>query len=125
MESEYKKEQIKLIAVTEQQRSQLGTPWNTTKNHNVINNLIFQKLEEQVKLGKTKSIGLSNFSISQIENILKKAEIQPANLQIESHVYLQQKEIVDFCNKNNITVVAYSPLGSPGMGEFYESCGKK
>lgn len=78
-----------------------------------------------MKLGKAKSIGVSNFSIEQIDNLLKNVEIQPANLQIESHLYLQQKEIVDFCHKNNISVVAYSPLGSPGMNEFYESCGKK
>lgn len=84
----------------------------------------FKKLEEQVSLGRTKSIGVSNFNKAQIENILKFAKIKPANLQIELHLYMQQKELVQFCKSNGITVTAYSPLGSPGMKEFYESYGK-
>lgn len=86
---------------------------------------ILQEMEKQVKLGHTRSIGVSNFNIEQIENILDSAEIKPANLQIEIHVFLQQQEIVEFCQRNGITVTAYSPLGSPGINNFYSAYGKR
>nr|CAI5830157.1 unnamed protein product [Callosobruchus analis] len=79
-----------------------------------------QKMEEQVDAGRTKAIGLSNFNQRQIERILKSARIKPACLQIEIHVAMQQKELVDFCHKHGIVVVAYSPLGSPGYNNFLE-----
>lgn len=73
--------------------------------------------------GRTKAIGLSNFNERQIDNILSRAEIKPANLQIEIHLYHQEKDIVNYCKANDITITAYSPLGSPGMSDFYESYG--
>ncbi|KAG5885177.1 hypothetical protein JTB14_000940 [Gonioctena quinquepunctata] len=86
---------------------------------------VWKKMEEQVKLGRTKTIGLSNFNIRQIEKIAKSAEIPPACLQVELHVYLQQRELVDYCQKNNIVVVAYSPLGTPGFNTFLTNIGKQ
>lgn len=80
-------------------------------------------MEAQVDAGRTKSIGLSNFNIKQIERILKSARIPPANIQVELHVYCQQKELRDFCNKNNITICAYAPLGSPNLTQFTEVLG--
>lgn len=82
-------------------------------------------MEAQVKAGLTKTIGISNYNIKQITRILENATIPPANLQVELHAYHQQKELVDFCNKNKITVTAYSPLGSPGLGKFLENFGKR
>lgn len=82
-------------------------------------------MEEQVKAGRTKSIGVSNFTVKQIERILKVATIKPANLQIELHLYMQQEELVTFCKKNGITVVAYSPLGNPGYNKFLTSMGQE
>lgn len=70
-------------------------------------------MEALVDAGKTRTIGLSNFNIAQIQNVLKSARIQPANLQVEVHVFLQQPELIDFCHKNGITVVAYAPVGAP------------
>lgn len=87
--------------------------------------MVKKKLEEQVKAGRTKSIGLSNFNESQIKSIYEEAEIKPVNLQIEIHLYHQEKSIVNYCTENNISVTAYSPLGSPGMSVFYESYGVK
>ncbi|RZB38619.1 Aldo ket red domain containing protein [Asbolus verrucosus] len=86
---------------------------------------VWQKMEEQVDAGRTKSIGLSNYNISQIETVLKSARIKPANLQVELHVYLQQRDLIDFCHQNGITVVAYSPLGSPGYNKFLQKMGKQ
>lgn len=78
-----------------------------------------------MEAGRAKSIGVSNFNERQIQNLLEKAEIKPANLQIEVHLYHQEKSIVDYCKRNGITVTAYSPLGSPGMAAFYETYGVK
>lgn len=56
----------------------------------------WQAMEQQVLEGRTRAIGLSNFNIVQIEKILNIAKIPVSNLQIELHVYLQQKELVNF-----------------------------
>lgn len=76
-------------------------------------------------LGRTRAIGLSNFSIDQIERILKVARIKPANIQVELHLYYQQHGLVEYCQRNNITVVAYSPLGSPDINKFYGAYGRQ
>lgn len=82
-------------------------------------------MEEQVDAGRARNIGISNYNISQIQTILDVARIKPANIQIELHVYLQQKELVDFCRKNDITIVAYSPLGCPGYNKMLKRIGKQ
>lgn len=80
-------------------------------------------MEEQVDAGRTKTIGLSNYNISQIQTVLKSARIKPANLQVELHVFLQQPDLVEFCQKHGVTVVAYSPLGTPGYNGFLKKFG--
>ncbi|XP_044744502.1 1,5-anhydro-D-fructose reductase-like [Coccinella septempunctata] len=84
---------------------------------------VWKKMEEMVELGKTRSIGISNFNKNQIARILEKATIKPANLQIEAHLYLQNTELIEFCKKHGISVVAYSPLGSPAINIFHEKQG--
>ncbi|EFA09575.1 Alcohol dehydrogenase [NADP(+)] A-like Protein [Tribolium castaneum] len=86
---------------------------------------LWKKMEEQVDAGRAKNIGLSNYNISQIETVLKNAKIKPAALQVELHVYLQQRELVEFCQKNGIAVIAYSPLGNPGMNKFLQKMGQQ
>jgi len=76
---------------------------------------IWKKMEEMVEKGLAKSIGVSNFNKKQIQRLLDNSKIKPSNLQIELHLYFQQKELVDYCKANNINVVAYSPLGSKGI----------
>lgn len=74
---------------------------------------LYKAMEEQVDRGKTKSIGLSNFSCHQIERILKVCRIKPVNHQVELHAYYQQKQMREFCSQHNITVCAYAPIGAP------------
>lgn len=80
-------------------------------------------MEALVDAGLTKAIGLSNFNQRQIQQILDVCRIKPANLQVELHVNMQQKPLVDFCKKNGIVVTAYSPLGSRGSRTFLSRFG--
>jgi len=75
-------------------------------------------MEEVFKSGKAKAIGLSNFNSKQIQRICDSATVKPHNLQVECHAYWPQNELVEFCKKRNITVVAYGPIGSPGLKTF-------
>ncbi|XP_056637782.1 uncharacterized protein LOC130445908 [Diorhabda sublineata] len=85
---------------------------------------VWKKMEEQVDAGRTRTIGVSNFAIHQIDRIIKNCRIRPANTQVELQVYNQQKELREYCKKNNIVVVSYSSLGSPGTPAFMKKMGR-
>jgi diketogulonate reductase-like aldo/keto reductase len=72
-------------------------------------------MEQLVKDGVARSIGVSNFTIPMLQDILDNCEIPPAVHQIEIHPNLDQQDMVDFCASKNITLIAYSPLGNPGF----------
>jgi len=71
-------------------------------------------MEEVYKKGLTKSIGLSNFGLSQIQRIYDESTVKPHNLQLECHAYWPQNELHELCKKLNILMTAYAPIGSPG-----------
>lgn len=71
-------------------------------------------MEELVDAGLTKSIGISNFNIEQVDRVVASARIQPVTNQIEVNPYLLNKALIAHCRSKNIAVTAYSPLGSPG-----------
>ncbi|MGD1960925.1 MAG: aldo/keto reductase [Fulvivirga sp.] len=68
-------------------------------------------MTECVHAGLTRHIGVSNFSIKKLEQMLSE-EIVPEMNQIEMHPLLQQKEMLAFCSEHHIRLTAYSPLGS-------------
>lgn len=71
----------------------------------------YQLMEKAYKAGKVKVIGLSNFTMEQIREILGVCEVKPAVLQTEVHPYSQETELKDFLKKEKIAIQAWYPLG--------------
>ena len=69
-------------------------------------------MEKCVEDGLAKHIGVSNFSVKKLKELITNSGIQPEMNQIELHPLLQQKKMLDFCKAKNIHLTAYSPLGS-------------
>ncbi|OAP57625.1 hypothetical protein AYL99_08363 [Fonsecaea erecta] len=69
---------------------------------------VFRKYPDKVK-----AIGVSNFSTVNLEILLSQAAVVPAVNQVELHPSLPQDKLVDYCRSKGITMIAYSPLGSP------------
>lgn len=73
----------------------------------------WQAMEEMVKKGLCRSIGVCNFNQKKLSSLHEKARIKPAVNQVELHPFLQQTKLLRYCKKMGITLTAYSPLGSP------------
>jgi diketogulonate reductase-like aldo/keto reductase len=87
-------------------------PWSEMgKNCDKGNVEAFRALEDIYKAGKAKAIGVSNFEVKHLQNILEHNEIVPHVNQIGYFIGLDQSEIIDFCRENDIFIEAYSPLG--------------
>ena len=76
-------------------------------------------MEAALKTGKTKAIGISNFSKAELERLLKHASVVPAAHQIECHPWLQQHAFNKFHADKGIHVQHYSPFGN--QNEIYSS----
>ncbi|MFU1796410.1 aldo/keto reductase [Paenibacillus azoreducens] len=70
----------------------------------------WRALETLYKEGRVKAIGVSNFQIHHLENLMKDAEIKPVINQVEYHPRLTQTELQAFCEKHGIQLEAWSPL---------------
>lgn len=68
------------------------------------------RMEEIFKSGRAKAVGVSNYTIKHLEELLREGEIKPAVNQVELHVFLQQPELLKYCKDHDIVVEAYSPL---------------
>ena len=73
----------------------------------------WKQMEQLYKQGKAKNIGVSNFSVDDLQKLMATAEILPQVNQIEYNAFLlnQTPGIVRFCQDHKILVAAYSPLG--------------
>ena len=70
----------------------------------------WKALSKLLEDGKTRSIGVSNFTISHLEELLENSSVVPMVNQVEFNPFLYQKKLLDYCNRKGIRVEAYSPL---------------
>jgi diketogulonate reductase-like aldo/keto reductase len=71
----------------------------------------WRALERLVDEGRCKAIGLSDVSLAQTKEIFEAARIKPAVVHVESHPYLPQWDLLDYCKKNGIVLQAFAALG--------------
>jgi diketogulonate reductase-like aldo/keto reductase len=71
----------------------------------------WRALEALVKDGKCKAIGLSDIGVDAVKEIFDAASVKPAVVHVESHPYLPEWELLDYCRKNGIVLQAFAPLG--------------
>ena len=80
----------------------------------------WKALESLVDHGKCRAIGLSDISLDELKPLYESARIKPAAVQVESHPYLPETELLEFCKTKGIVFLAFAPLGhgmKPGLLE--------
>jgi len=80
----------------------------------------WRAMESLVDHGRCRAIGLSDISLNELLPIYESARIKPAVVQVESHPYLPETELLEFCKEKSIVFLAFAPLGhgmKPGLLE--------
>ncbi|XP_055704883.1 aldo-keto reductase family 1 member B1-like [Phlebotomus papatasi] len=73
----------------------------------------WRAMEPLVEKGLVRSIGVSNFNSAQLTRLLANCKIKPVSNQVECNPGINQGPLRNFCAKNDIALIAYSPLGRP------------
>jgi alcohol dehydrogenase (NADP+) len=93
---------------------------NVIYDHGVTLLDTWKALESLVDHGKCRAIGLSDVSLDDVKPIYQAARIKPAVVQVESHPYLPETELLEYCKAKGIVLLAFAPLGhgmKPGLLE--------
>jgi aldehyde reductase len=93
---------------------------NVLYDHDVTLLDTWKALESLVDHGKCRAIGLSDITLDELKPIYESARIKPAVVQVESHPYLPETELLGFCKEKGIVFLAFAPLGhgmKPGLLE--------
>src|SRR5215469_3421653 len=80
----------------------------------------WRAMETLVDHGKCRAIGLSDITLNDLAPIYESARIKPAVIEVESHPYLPETELLEFCQAKGIIFLAFAPLGhgmKPGLLE--------
>jgi alcohol dehydrogenase (NADP+) len=80
----------------------------------------WKAMESLVDHGKCRAIGLSDVGLNELKPLYESARIKPAVVQVESHPYLPETELLEYCKQNGIVLLAFAPLGhgmKPGLLE--------
>jgi len=97
-----------------------GKDGNVLYDHNVTLLDTWKAMETLVDHGKCRAIGLSDITLDTLKLIYESARIKPAVVQVESHPYLPEIELLEFCKERSIVLLAFAPLGhgmKPGLLE--------
>ena len=90
----------------------------------------WRAMETLQREGKCRAIGVSNYTVRHLTELLASGQIAPAVNQVELHPFLYQRELISFCEQNRIAVEAYSPLakaqrmGDPTLRAVAQKYGK-
>lgn len=90
-------------------------PGDDEKTYFDENVVVWTAMQQAYKDGKLRAIGVSNFEIPDLENLLTRCEIAPMANQIEVRIGFPESELVAYCQAHNIVVEAYSPLGTGAL----------
>lgn len=91
-------------------------PWDEIgSNYDKENTEVWRAMEEIYNSGRVKAIGVSNFNVHDLENVLKTATIKPMVDQIQYYIGFTESKITEFAKDNDILVEAYSPLATGGL----------
>jgi alcohol dehydrogenase (NADP+) len=80
----------------------------------------WRAMEGLVDHGKCRAIGLSDISLNELISLYESARIKPAVVEVESHPYLPETELLEFCKNKGVILLAFAPLGhgmKPGLLE--------
>ena len=80
---------------------------------------LWPKMESLVDKGLTKSIGVSNYNVQSLFNLLSFCRIKPVANEVEFHPYFYQEGLKDFCDKEDIAIIAYYPLAKGNGAKIY------
>ena len=78
----------------------------------------WRAMTELQKEGLARSIGVSNFTPSLLDELIKQSDVVPAVNQVEFHIFLYQKQLAEYCREKHIQLEAYSPLA---RGKFLDN----
>jgi len=93
---------------------------NVLYDHGVTLLDTWRAMESLVDGGKCRAIGLSDIGLDEVKVIYESARIKPAVVQVESHPYLPETELLEFCKEKGVVFLAFAPLGhgmKPGLLE--------
>ena len=79
----------------------------------------WREMEKIYQSGRVRAIGVSNFTINHLQDVLQICEVKPAVNQVEFHPELIQPDLLKFCKKNQIQLEAWSPL-MQGMNNLHK-----
>jgi diketogulonate reductase-like aldo/keto reductase len=71
----------------------------------------WKAMEDLLESGKCRAIGVSNYAVRHLEEVLEHGRVVPAVNQIEVHPFEQPREVINFCREHGIQVESYTPLG--------------
>lgn len=78
----------------------------------------WEAMEELVKEGLVKNIGMCNIGVALLRDVLTYAKVKPSVLQVELHPYNTQEKLLQFCREKGIAVTGFSNLGAPSYVEL-------
>ena len=109
-------------------------PWDEMnddcrKTYHEENAEVWRALEEEYEAKKFRAIGVSNFSVDDLKNLMARGKIKPMVNQISCFIGRTPLEVLNFCKENDIVVEAYSPIATgallknTGIGEMAKKYG--